>query len=393
MYIILVLFFFSCDEKDNVATPDRSFSKIIDSKTYDETILPWDIKETEDLGFITLSSQNLSAFKSIHIMKIDQQGEFEWEINDSSEFVNPLPYLFERDNQFYIFAMQQVTLETHLLRIDEESQTLIDEQSYADFLYPLAANEVPGGYLIESFDRDAQRLRVMKLSATFDEVWRERYNVFEDPIEFEDHLLKTDPLPFFCGHVGTESSASSYFVGGMYNFTLNTMFLNPSDGILTKRITGFRYEAGVSQLLNTFDNNFFLMKHNLVGENTILTNFSIDVTDGTTLNSQNEEDVPEEISVELPNRAKTVLKKVTLNGQERVMHLTENNNQEVNVNLYNLEGDLINTRKLGLDTPQFLGNVVISSDGGMVVLTKTFISSRIAKLSVTKYSSDDISGI
>lgn len=386
MYILCLFFLLACDEKDNEAKPEDRFSKIIDSKTYDDEFYPWDIKETEDKGFVMLSSSNNSALKNIHILKTDNKGEFQWELKDSSSFKNPLPVLFQKNGEIYLFAMHQVTLTTHLLKIDMETKTLVEVQVYADFLYPIAANEVPGGYLVECFDRDAQRIRLMKLDGNFNESWRERYDVYEDPVEFNEHLLRSNPLPFFCGHVGTNTSASSYFIGGMYNFTLTTLFVNPNDGELKKRITGFRYEAGVSALLHTEASNFFLIKHNLVGENTVLPSFSVEVTDGTTLNSQNDEDVPEQIDLELPNRVKTVLKKLEIDGKERVVQLTETKNQEVLINVYTMAGDLIFTKKIGLETPHFIGNITTTSDGSLILFTKTLISSRISKLSLTKFS-------
>ncbi len=380
----------SCDEKKNQAEPDLGFTKIIGSQVFEGEFHPWDIKQLPDDGLFVLASSNTSALKDIHFIKTDKNGDFEWEFSDSSDFKNPVPVIIEKENQFYIFATHQITLTTHLLQIDTESHTLIDLQTYDDFLYPISASEVPNGYIVECFDRDAQRIRLMKLNSNFEEQWRERYSVYEDPIQFNDHLLLSSPLPFFCGHVGTENSASYYFMGGMYNYTLTTMFVNTNDGSLHKRITGFRYDAGVSALLNTNDNNFFLVKHNIVGENSIIPNFEIDLSNGTTLNSQNTDDIPEEIDLQLPTRVRTILKKMTINETEVIVQMTETKSQETLINIYDYDCLLLASKKIGIDTPYLAGNLTSTSDGGLAILSKTYISGRIARIAIVKFSPEEV---
>lgn len=384
----LLLALISCDSKKNEAIPELGFKKIVGSSEYSGRFYPWDLKETTDNGFISLSSSNSSQFKNILITKIDKEGELEWEIADSSTFVNPVGEIFEQNGSFYIFAMQRVTLNTHLLKINIDSKTLEDVQSYADFLYPISASRVPGGFIVQCFDRDAQRIRLMKTDNNFTEEWRERYSVFEDPNEFNSHLTLENRLPFFTGYVGTENSASYYYFGGMYSFTLTTAFVNTADGSLVKRIAGFRYDAGVSNLLNLSENNFFLTKHNVSKETSVLKDQEIDIASGGILNAQN--DLPENIDFEISSDARNVLKKIRLNNKDLIVHATESKNLETILNFYNESGTKITTKRIGSDSAYLLGNLIPTSDGGLMVLCHTFIAGRLSRLVFIKIPQEEI---
>ena len=392
LWIILPILFFtvSCDNKDNAATPDLGFTKIVGSNEYTGNFYPWDVIQTDDNGFLALSSSNSSAFKNILLTKVDKNGEIEWELADSSDYKNPVGKIFEQNGSLYIFAMQQVTLNTHLLRINIDTKELESVQSYEDFFYPIAASEVPNGFIVECFDRDSERIRLMKLDNNFNEQWRSRYSVFEDPVEFNNHLTLENPLPYFCGYVGTSTSASYYYFGGMYQFTLTTAFVNITDGSLEKRISGFRYDAGVSGLLHTSGNNFFLTKHNVSKETSILPNFEIDIASGGILNSQNTTDIPENVDFEIASDARTILEKMTINNQEILVHATESKNQETVLNFYDLNSNKLASKRIGVDSAYLLGNLTPTSDGGLLVLCHTFIAGRISRLVFIKLPKEEI---
>ena len=381
--LFIMVFLISCDAKDNLATPDYGFKKIIGSTKFEGEFYPWDLIETSDKGFLVLSSSNTTALKSIHLFKTDENGDFEFEMADSSSFKNPLPKIIVSGGAYYLIAMEQVTLEAHLLRIDLNNRVLVDEKTYAGFLYPTAIGKTDNGYILQGFDRDAQRIRILSLATNFNENWRERYSVYEDPIQFNEHLLQTRPLPFFCGE-----SSQFYFLGSMYNYTLNVLFVEKADGKLVKRITGFRYDAGISNMLNIRGDEFFISKYNLVGENSILPKFTLDQGSNATINSQNKEEIPEKIDLELPLRAKSILKKITLKDKPFIAHLTETKKQETLLNFYDFDGNLVLSKRFGGDVPYFAGNVITSSDGGLVVLSKTYIAGRIARIVLIKLNKE-----
>jgi hypothetical protein len=386
LFITLIgCFLLSCDAKDNLAEPQYGFKKIIGTQAFDQEVFAWDLVETEDNGYLTLSTANTTALKQIHLFKTTSAGEFEFEIADSSDFKNALPKIIVSNGKYYLFAMHQITLQAHLLEIDLVNKKLIDKQSYADFLYPTAIEKVDDGYLLQGFDRDNQRIRSMKLSADFAEQWRERYSVFEDPIQFNDHLLQTRPLPFFCG-----LSANYYFMGSMYNYTLNLLFINKSDGKLHKRITGFRYDAGVSNLFHISGNDFFLTKYNIEGETSVLPKFTINQSSATTINSQNVDEIPEKIDLELPLRTRSVLKPIEVNGQKLIVYLSNTKSQEVLANFYDYQGNLVYSKRLGGDIPYYFGNVISGSDGSLIFLCKTYIGGRIPRLVLVKLNPEEV---
>lgn len=388
--MVLSLLLLGCDKKNNQAAPTLGFTKIIGNTDFLGTFYPFDLKETPDKGLITLSSTNPTGLKNIHLTKLSPTGELEWELFDSSGFVNPLPVLFEQNGTFYIFGMQEVTLVGHLLQIDLENQRLIDFKSYPGFLFPTSAAEVPGGYLVSCFDRDSERVRVMKLNEGFEQEWQESYRVFEDPVAFDEHLNLDRPLPFFCGHVGTASGARAYFVGSMLNQTLTTSFLNPTDGSVLKRISGFRYEAGMSNLLHLQDDLFFGVKYNSAGQNSILPDLRIDLSNGDLLNSQREEDIPDRIDFQFNQRTRTVLKKMVIENKSVVAFLSGTKPQETLIRFYSNQGTLLANRLLGTTSPLLAGNLTATSDGGLAVLCSTLIAGRISKLAVIKLSRDEV---
>ena len=392
LYITLLSVLFSCDEKKNQVSPNYGFTKVVGSTDFEGDFYPWDVVQTADGGFLVLSSSNTSAFKDINLLKLDENGDFEWELNDTSEYKNPLPRLYESNGQVYFFAMHNLTLTTHLLQVDLSGGALINAQTYPDFLYPVATNEVPNGYLLQCFDREARRTRLMKLNANFNEQWQEDYAVNENPPEFDDHLLQESPLPFFCGHVGTESSATSYFFGGMRNFRLSTNFVNVGNGNVQKTIDGQRYDAGISNMLNMTGNNFFIVKYDVVGQNSVLPFLPLVPNDGAIINSLNPDVFPERLNYELPTRVRTVLKKMRVNGRAVAVMATETKSNQMLINFYSpSNGNLLASKRIGVGNPYLLGNVIATNDGGLLVMCKTYVTGRFSRIAVIKIPADDVS--
>ena len=74
-----MVFVFSCDVKDNEVSPEESFTKFYDKPEFEHEFFPLDIKQTSDGGYLMLSSYNVYSIKEIHVMKVSQDGDLEWE--------------------------------------------------------------------------------------------------------------------------------------------------------------------------------------------------------------------------------------------------------------------------------------------------------------------------
>lgn len=388
-YIVLLIFALACDAKKNEVEPEYGFTRIVGSGNFDGEYYPWDIKETSDGGFLILSSSNSTENKDINLLKVNALGEFEWEVNHSTTFKNPLPILIQKDGKIYFFATHRATFTLHLLEVNLNGGGLIDVRSYADFFSPVAASAVPGGYLVQCFDSQARRTRLMRLNGNFNEVWRENYGVNEDPPEFYEHFFLENPLPFFCGYVANGTAAGSYYFGGLRNYRITTAFVRVGDGGVKKLIEGQRYDAGISNMLHLDGNNFFVIVYNNAGENSVLSRVQINPNNGDSENSQTF--FPERIDYELPKRVLTRLKKIVVNGREVVTLGTSTKSNEAAINFYDpASGVLLAAKRIGYRNPYQMGNVIPTSDGALMFVCKTSITGRFSRIALIKMPAEEV---
>lgn len=385
LFIFSALAFFGCSEDEPEIKPEESFFKIYNDESFENTFFPVDMTQSSDSSYMILGAYD---YWNTYILKTDQAGNFQWDIKLDEGYVNPIPGLFEIDNSYYFFCMDEISLVTHLFQVTDSTSTPNIVRTYNDITYPLHASKTDdGGFLILSYDRNSLSSQLDKLNANFEKEWSEspQYEVLEDvEEEIIGHVTRIgERLPFFTG-----TAQGRYFFNGFSNFSFSLHFVDKADGEMTGVINGFRNESAITRAVNinsneyalsrySFDNNFILPKVT-INENEVL--FSSDFGGN---------DHPE-----IEKSAAFYMTRVTVQGVEKLAVATTTKTKQIIIYIYDVNsGELDGSRRLGYNNPFEMVKAEASLDGGLTILGNTYVTGRFPRISLYKLSKYDLEQI
>src|SRR5690606_35783087 len=113
----------ACTDEPDPRVEEESFTKIYDTRQFDASVIPIDIKQTSDGGYLILADRELadSDFAGIYLMKVDNKGNFVKEIEVESTYLHPVGNLIEDQGSFYFFCMDVNTI-VNLAKVDENAE-------------------------------------------------------------------------------------------------------------------------------------------------------------------------------------------------------------------------------------------------------------------------------
>ncbi len=383
-YIILLSSFaliLSCKEEEEIQ-PDESFLKIYNDETFENVFTPVDFVQGSDSSYFILGSYDIN---NAYVMKVDKEGNFEWDFKLNEEDVNPIPGIVEKNNTYYFFCMDELTLNTKLYRVSDSSSSPQLQNSY-NISFPLCASKTSsGGMIMLSYDFDNQESRLNEFDANFNltNADADGFPVMEDFLELIDgHINGTgNKMPFFTGE-----SDSRYYFNGYSDYTLSIHFLDKNTYGLTGKINGFQKgEEAVSGLLNIGSNEYFLTRYSY-NENFIIP--SEPINEGNIFTST---DFPGNDHPEITQRAFFDMKEINVNGTPSVVVGTTTKTNQIILYFYNPNsGELQGSRRLGFNNPYSLVKVIQSLDGGLAILGNTYVTGRFSRISIYKISQKEL---
>lgn len=371
---------FAC-KKSNLQ-PENIFTKIYSDPNSDISYYPLDLAQTGDEYYIlgATAIDTTRTWLNTYIARIDKEGEMLWSTELELPYVNPVSNLIEIGGQYYIFCMDEISLGTHILQIDEGGQTATHVASL-DVLYPLAVSKTPdNGCLLLGYNRLSRSSSLTKLDGSFNVTWESLFPVKEDAEAFlVEHLIRTGKnLPFFTGTIGS-GSATHYYANGLYNYTLSLLFVNASDGSNTGVAQGYRYDGGASSLLHIQGTSFSLSRFNF-GMQFLLPFTDVDINSITHIS-----DLGGGQLAEIAEDAETRSKRMKINGKEAVVYATNTNNNQVIIYAYDLTtNELILKKYLGFANPVKIGSMIQTSDEGIGLLVQTMVTGRFKRIGFYK---------
>lgn len=376
--LLLMTLMLSACNSDEEVKPDEAFSKVYHINNADLKLHPVSLIQNRSNGYLLLSAADEW---NIHISKTDDKGEVDWHAAIDPPYVNPVYPLMEKDGQYYFFCMDEVSLTAYLVRIDQDNGELLEVRSYDDIIYPLSAATLSdGGFLLQSYNRNARSTQISRIDQNFDVVWQENYNVLEDVEEAViNHLTRRgDRLAFFAGEV---NNTGNYYFNGFYNFSFSTVFLDAGDGARKGVLTGYRYEGAVSALSHVADSNFALSRY-AYEENYYLPGKGLDQEEVVFTG-----DMAGKQLYELEGNAKVRIKK----AGNTVIYGSTTKSRQVVLHFYDAgSGRLKGTRYFGETNPYAFADFIRTHDGGLAVLAKTFVADRFARTALFKLSKDEM---
>lgn len=393
--LLISLFFPSCDiRKNNQETdPKNTFIKIYENQDFSQSIIPIDIKQTADGGFIHLAKRRIveSSFYGVYVMKTDALGEFVSEQLVGTEYVNPVYSLMKSGNMYFFFCMDRLSLETKLMSVNDNGE-VAEIASLSGVIYPLYASqdEASGQFILQHYNRDDKRTVVSRINASGNVTAFREFNIgfgdfdVEEPII--DHLTGIGkPLPFLTGTVGS----GSYFFNGFYRYDLNTVFF--SFGVATPGVLqGYRDERNISSLKHISGSTFAVSRY-AFGENYFIPNATVNASSGAIASSS---DIIGNRMLELSEDANVILKSVSINGRKILIYNSDTKSKQIGLFFYDENsGALLGTRYYGYSNPYEVGNFITTDDGGLAIVGTTYLAGRFARIVLIKISKEELEEI
>lgn len=383
--VVLLLIATGCDIQENTVEPQDVFTKVYNNDNYADAFYPISIAQTADSGYLVLGGREVTdtQFLSAYLIKVDSEGEFEWERTPNENYTNPLTGLMASGGSYQFFCMDKLNLGTYLVQVDDVSGSFSEVGYLAALQYPLAASTINGGgFVVQGYNREDEKTVVARLNANAVTVWQEEYDTFEDVEEdIVKHLIRTShPLPFMTGSAGDR-----FFFNGFYNYSFSMGFVNASDGSLTGAINGPGVDDAISGATQISGTEFAMARFSFL-ENKIIPSYNVDVNGiGVT------GDLDGLQFDELSQKAKFQIKKVNAAGKSVIIYGTETKSGRILLLAYDQADDtLLGSRYLGFGQPYQMADFSKTNDGGLIVLASTFVTGRFARLALFKLSENDL---
>lgn len=386
--ILAMLFFTGCDIRENEIELGLSFTKIYNTDSFTDTFYPLDVVQAPDSAYLILSATDSWT---PYLLKADSEGDYDWHQTLPEPFVNPLERLYQLNDGLYMVCMDELNLSTYILELDPAGgQARIVFNSH-DLEYPLAASITPeGGWLIQSFDRESRRTLLTKLTPAYDVEWQQDFDIMEDVEEkVIKHLTRTGKrLPFFCGYSQGDGNSGYYYFNGFHNFTISLTFVNPTNGETLGVMNGFRDLEYINAVQPLSNGNVALAK-NSYGDNYLLPQAIVNARGVSSSADLTTNGFPE-----LDPAARVIIKNTQIVNRDISLFATHTKSKRISLYAYDAEqGNLQNVLYLGQSAPYEVGGFDRTSDGGLVVLGRTFVGGRFPRLCLFKLTPAEIENL
>lgn len=383
--IVFLLFYLSslltgCSKKNSM-TPDESWVRVYDHSDFNRLFYSLDVKELSNSNFIILASSKMDTtiWPNPYIISTDKEGAALWTV-EVDNYSSPVPSIITLKGENYFFCMDN-SLGTHLLKINTDGSSPTLFKSFASITYPLCASQTSDNkILLTSYDRITRSTVLTCFDSNFSIIWSKEYSGIENYEEkVRLHLTHQGAyFPFFSGEVKT-SSGGYYFVNGFYNFVFSLLFINPANGDLSGVVNGIPYSAAASALIQRNDSSYILARYD---ENQNYINIKPDISFTTISNitAMGGTSWPE-----LDKNSVIVPLKTTLNGKQSIIIGAITRSNQVLLLFFDpLTGLLKTSKYFGSTYPVNLSSVIPTSEGGLAVLTQTFVAGRFSRIQLFK---------
>ncbi|WPP50587.1 hypothetical protein [Catalinimonas niigatensis] len=375
----------ACDIRENEIEPGISFTKIYNSSSFTEVYDPLDVAMFSDSSYLVLAA---TEAWNVYLMKANHEGDFEWEIELPEPFVNPLPALYQQNNNLYLVCMDEFQLGTYILQINPDGGDAEVVYQNNAISYPLAAIQTAeGGWLIQGYNRESRKTTLTKVTADFTQAWKQEYDILEDVEErIIKHLTRTGTrLPFFNGYAQGGGNSGFYYFNGFNNYTMSLTFVNAADGEPLGIMNGFR-DLGYINAAHSLRDGSFALSKNSYGDNYLIP--MLDVNERAISSSS---DLEANHFPEIDARAPIIIKTYELQGREIIFYATHSKSKRIMLYAYDAsDGSLLGVEYLGQTSPYEIGNITATADGGMMVLGKTYVAGRFPRICLFKLTKVEV---
>lgn len=379
--------------KENKIEPDKEYVRYVDSDSIDADVTPLDMVRTPDDGYLILGSSPRMGkqYHKVYFLKVTKEGEFQWEVYLPDQYLNPVSELIWKDGAYHLFCMNESTA-TVLLRLNESEKTVESIKSWPSLLQPLHCSATPdGGFLILNVDLGDKFTGISKVNNGLGMEWSEQY-YFEDifAIYIQRHVWREgSPLPFTTGVVRNGNQAVAYYFSAVVESNFSTFFVSPANGKADGmvQIDGGGMYAKMNTILPLGGDNFSFSHHDRMDNNFLVPLYKQPLNGVLTPTSK----LRGQTFPEMQAGARIVSSRCSLAGRDVVLFATNTKSKGVAIYAYDAgSGEYLGSKSFSLETPMELGDLVPASDGGMMVMSKTYMASRFARMCLWKLSEEEV---
>lgn len=375
---------FSCEKPDLTSLPSL---KIYDDQNGNKSFHPLSIvKSPSTPGYLCLSSYD--GWR-IQIMKIDQDGEFEWNVELPENYINPSPELMVVQNEVYLVCMDNIGLYTRLLKVDEVNKTVFNVSAFESILYPVYAHYTGQNIMILNCPLSWQVTGVHQVSANLDTTDQQAYlpinaNVDDYILKHAMHTGKRWPI-----FIKATPDQQNYVVNAFYNYSFSTVFLG-ADLSFKGVYNGPGYDVGISALLpfgsgdyavaRNLNQNVFYNAKAPLGPNIVAMASSIEAQGNAELDDLNP----------------TLIKSMTIRGENYRAFLSSTRSQQLLLSLYDQNGTLKATKYIGKSVPIKACDFILTPNAELLILAEVRVMgsyNRIATVKLSKRNVEDLLGL
>lgn len=376
----------SCTEDSNPDLEKEEFTSVFDHNNYSAAFFPVDIRQTTAGDYLVLAERKIpgSNFRGTYLLLVDAVGNF---VKDMTLYdqANPVGDLMEIQNEFCFLALDTLTLQAKLVKVDAqlEGSTSIP---IAGVGFPSAASAEGSGFLSLGYDHAEKATVIAQHDASG--------GIVKGPVAFGigageevekpimNHILRTGKrFPFQVG----KASNGLYFFNGFENYSFSLVFTDiEQDGPLGV-VHGQQDDGGFSAVVPLSNGKFAASRFDF-GQNYFLPGVTLPTT-GSTISSYLGGFVLPELVPDAPVK----LMRTTIGSKNTLIYASDTRSKQIGLFFYDeATGKFVSSRYLGFSNPFEVAAIIRTSDEGLAVCGTTWLAGRFPRICLFKISREDL---
>lgn len=378
---IIAFFFSACEKKDKSSLP---FVKIYDDQNGNRSFSPLSMcKSNLDNGYLVLSAYD--GWR-IHLMKMDKDGKFEWNLELPEQYVNAVPSLVNIQQQLYLVCMDPIALNTRILRIDEANKSVVQISTLEEVSYPIHAYHNGSDLYLMSCPLSSQMTVIHKVSQALDTVVK--IGALSISTNVDDLLLKHvmhtgKRYPFF---IQSTPEQQHFVVNAFYNYSFSTVFFD-SELQFSGVYNGAAMDGGIQTVFPLGANQFALSR--ISGENVFINpKATLDPTAITMATS-----VEAQGDAELDHEKPVLIKNISISSKPYLCVVASSRSNQLVLKLFDAAGKKIASKYLSKNVPIEACDMAFTPYGELLVLLRVRIMgsyNRIGSLKLSKGNLEEL---
>lgn len=361
--------------------PEESFIKVYDDKDGDRSYFPLGIQETNDGGYLILSAYN---GWNIHLLKTTKEGDFLWEYDLPSQYVNAVPNLIQRNGNIYFICMDEIGLFTYVMRVDENGKQATLYKEFQEIKYPTYVFDDENTVYIQNYERSSYEMGIFQLNSQINQI--QKYGGVQIFMDVEDkivnHMSYTGKrFPFFVNI----TPAKNYIVmSGFNNYSFSTIFLD-ANLEFTGVYSGAAFDGSLNAILPLGGSQFALARYSFTNlyfnPNATLDPTTIDIA----------ETIQAEGKTELDAESPILIKEITIDNLNYVTYLSSTKSNQLLLEFYEKGSSHVKASKyLGQNVPLKASDFLNTADGGLMILTQVTVMGSFNRIATIKLSKEEL---